>query len=411
MARIECRTSEHVSAALRVATDHGVPVSVCGGREDVYGRNCRSGFLVIDLRCMDAASYDAGTEAVEIGGGVTARGLLAALPAGRVTPTTVNANVGVVGATAGGGYGALSGRHGLVCDALLSAEVVTPDGRRRIASPTGETDLFWALRGGGSGFGVVVSARFATHTLPHVLHAKVQFALSSARPALAAIDPLLEEYGERLSILPLFIRMGDGPATLLVSYVWHGPEAEGRNALQRLSGLPDAQVISADLILYRDTLDPGEIWPWGKVWRGSTRTLRRLTEDVADLLLKGAATMPLPGSILFLHDCHGYAARVAPDETAFANRGDHYVAIAAGRAESNDQAGDAAVRHWVAQVSEQLAPLAEPGGYINFLDPNEADRVRLSYGAAVERLQAIKRRVDPYDLLRAATGRLNGVGA
>lgn len=189
LARMECRTGEHVSTALRVAADRGVPVSVCGGREDVHGRTSRSGFLAIDLRRMDAARYDAGDGTVEVGGGVTARGLLAALPADRVTPTTVNADVGVVGAVAGGGYGALSGRHGLACDALLGAQVLTPDGRWRDASPAGDPDLFWALRGGGSGFGVVVSARFATHILRHVLHAQIQFALTAARPALAAIDP------------------------------------------------------------------------------------------------------------------------------------------------------------------------------------------------------------------------------
>lgn len=209
-----------------------------------------------------------------------------------------------------------------------------------------------------------------------------------------------------MSLLPTFIRMGGGPAVLLVACVWHGSEAEGRDTLRRLSGLPGAQLMSATLSPYRDTLGTGEAWPWGKVWRGSTRTLRRLTGEVADRLVDGAATMPRPGSVLFLHDLHGYGARVAPEETAFATRGDHYVAAVAGWSEPGDHAGDAAVRDWAARVSERLAPFAEPGGYVNFLGPDESERVRLSYGATAGRLTAIKRRVDPHDLLRAATGRL-----
>ena len=406
LARIECRTAEHVATALRVAVDHGTPVSVCGGREDAHGRNSRSGFLVIDLRRMDAISYDGGSGSVEVGGGVTAGSLLAVLPPERVTPTTANANVGLVGAAAGGGYGMLAGRHGLVCDALLGADVVTPDGIKRTVDANTSADLFWALRGGGSGFGVVVSARFATYVLPSVLNAQIQFSLSSARPALAAVDSLLEEHGERLGLLPLFMRATDKQAVLLVSFVWHGPEAEGRQALQRLSGLPGAQLASADLVPYRDTLEHGEIWPWGRAWRFGTQTFRRLSGEVADRLVEGAATMPLPGCILFLHNCHGYATRVALAQTAFPMRAGHYVAGWLGWAEPGDRAGNTALRDWVAALDERLAPLATPGGYVNFLAPVETGRVCLSYGETVKRLQAIKRGVDPHDLLRAATGRL-----
>ncbi len=66
----------------------------------------------------------------------------------------------MVGATLGGGIGPLQGLHGLIADALISVRIVTANGQALTASKTENSDLFWAIRGAGANFGIVVSAKY-----------------------------------------------------------------------------------------------------------------------------------------------------------------------------------------------------------------------------------------------------------
>ena len=406
LARIECRTAGQVSTALKIAADHDVPVSVCGGREDAFARNSRAGFLVVDLRHMDNVIYDAVTRVARIGGGVTTSRLLGRLSSDIVTPTTCNANVGLIGAATGGGYGLLAGSYGLVCDALLGVEMVLANGQQVSVDATHEPDLFWALRGGGNGFGVVTSARLATYSCPHVLSTQINFPLSSGRRPLMIIQDLLDEEPDRLGLTPVFAKVDDGPAILSLQFAWNGLEEEGRAVLKVLSDLPGAQVANAGLVPFRETLDRGELWPWGKVWGARTRSLGRLDGAVVDTCLEGAETMPSLGARLFLHDFHGYASRVPLSETAFALRENHYVAAACGMSEPSDRDGEEIMRKWLDNVAGSLEKSAMPGGYVNFLAPSDTERVERFYGQAAERLRAIKLQVDPHDRFRSATARL-----
>ncbi len=160
------------------------------------------------------------------------------------------------------------------------------------------------------------------------------------------------------------------------------------------------------MVPYRETLDDGAIWPWGKRWATDTRTLDCITPDVARRLVDAASDMPLPGTILFLHDFHGHLTRISEADTAFTLRHSHFVAAAAARWEAGDEEDAAAQRSWVKRTADSLMPLAAPGGYVSFLAPSEADRVCDFYGSAAERLSAIKAQVDPSDLFRSAIGRL-----
>ena len=156
-----CKNSDDVQSAVRCARKHNIPLSVRGGGHDWAGRALRHDGLVIDLSHIRRVDIDPDTSVATIQGGATAADVISAsAPHGLVATTGNCGTVGIAGLTLGGGYGPLTPRCGLALDNLLSAEVVLADGRLVDCDDRENTDLFWALRGGGGNFGVVTSCEF-----------------------------------------------------------------------------------------------------------------------------------------------------------------------------------------------------------------------------------------------------------
>jgi FAD/FMN-containing dehydrogenase len=174
-------TPAEVQAAVLTANNHHLPVSVRGGGHDWAGRALRNGGLVIDLSGMRRVTVDADALTASVGGGATAREVIAATePHGLVAATGACGPVGMAGLTLVGGYGPLNGRFGLALDNLLAAELVLADGRLLTTDATHEPELFWALRGGGGNFGVVTSIRIRLHPLDRLLAGLIMFPLTQA---------------------------------------------------------------------------------------------------------------------------------------------------------------------------------------------------------------------------------------
>ncbi len=406
LARVECRSVADVQAALRIAREFGVPLSVSGGRLDPDARTNLDGHLILDLRRMAAVSHDTIKETVTLQGGVTTGNLLGVLPEDIITVTGWNPDIGVVGLTLGGGYSGLNGRFGLACDNLRSAQMVLADGDLAHVSVAENTELYWALRGGGTGFGVVTSLTLATYRVRRVLCATLVFQLRSARQALLAEQELLDAEPDSLGLLPLFTLSPNGEPALFMVMHWTGEPSGGEKILQRLSACEGAQVLKQGWVPYRETVDSPKTWPWGKLWHGETRTIKRLDESAAEMLADAAGKIVSPDQKLFLHDLHGAPARVPPDATAFPLRTSHFVVEVVSGWSIGDGQAAASRRAWVEETSRQLAAIALPGGYINFLRSDQAEQVRLFYGASVSRLRRIKNSVDPEDVFHASTGRL-----
>src|SRR5437763_4315193 len=182
---VRCRVVDDVVAALAIARQNGLEVSVRGGGHNVAGTAVTDGGVMIDLSPMRDVEVDAAGRRARAGGGATWGELDRATQAhGLAVTGGVVSSTGIAGLTLGGGLGYLMGRYGLAADNLLSAEVVTAEGRVLAASTDENEDLFWALRGGGGNFGVVTSFQYRAHPVTTVLGGLLVHPLSTAPAVL-----------------------------------------------------------------------------------------------------------------------------------------------------------------------------------------------------------------------------------
>src|SRR5438309_79373 len=177
---------DDVVSAVSLARERDLPVAVRGGGHSVAGHCIGEGGLVVDLRLMRSVSVDPETRTATCGGGALWEDLdPACLRHGLATPGGTFGDTGVAGLTLGGGIGHLVGLHGLTLDNLLGATVVTPDGAVRRASNDENTELFWALRGGGGNFGVVADFTFQVHPVGRLLGGLLHYRMEDARAAVS----------------------------------------------------------------------------------------------------------------------------------------------------------------------------------------------------------------------------------
>ncbi len=168
-----CAGADDVVACVRFARQHDLLVAVRGGGHNIAGNAVCDGGLMIDLSRMKAVHVDAAKKTVRVEGGATLGDLdQATQEHGLATPTGINSTTGVAGLTLGGGFGWLSRKYGLSIDNLLSASVVTAAGEKLTVSERENPDLFWALRGGGGNFGVVVEFEVKLHPLTSLVLAE-----------------------------------------------------------------------------------------------------------------------------------------------------------------------------------------------------------------------------------------------
>src|SRR5207244_6596748 len=163
----------------------------------------------------------------------------ATYPFGLATTGGIISTTGVGGLTLGGGIGYLARGLGLSCDNLISADVVTADGRLLLASERENEDLFWALRGGGGNFGVVTSFEFQLSPVKDVFGGPIFYELNRARDVLQFFREFIVDAPEQLGGFPAFQiapplpfipanRHGE-PFVAIVA-CWAGPLDEGERA-------------------------------------------------------------------------------------------------------------------------------------------------------------------------------------
>lgn len=195
-----CSGAADIINSVNFARSQGLVLSVRGGGHNIAGNAVCDGGLMINLSPMKSVRVDPVRRIARAEPGVIwaefdretqAFGL--ATTGGQISTT------GIAGLTLGGGWGYLARQHGLACDNLLSADVVTAEGPLLTASATENADVFWGLRGGGGNFGVVTSLEYQLHPVGAVLAGLVAYPFDKAKEVLRLYRDLTIEAPDQLA--------------------------------------------------------------------------------------------------------------------------------------------------------------------------------------------------------------------
>jgi FAD/FMN-containing dehydrogenase len=407
---VRCKGAADIIRAVRFAREHGLLLAVRGGGHNIAGNAVCEGGLLIDLSPMRSVRVDPAFRTARVEPGATLGEFdKEAQSFGLATPLGINSTTGVAGLTLGGGFGWLSRKFGLAADNLISADVVTAAGELVQASATENSDLFWAVRGGGGNFGVVSSFEFRLHPVgPMVLSGLIVHPFARAKQLLSGYRQIAAKAPDELTVwvvlrqappLPFLPVEVHGKEILVFAVCYMGDEADGKRALEPLRALgePIADVIgmqpyAAWQTAFDPLLTPGAYNYW------KSHNFVELSDGLLDTLASYAARLPTGECEIFIGQLGGATSRVAADATAYPHRSANYVMNVHTR--WREQADERHSIEWARQLFADTAPYATGGVYVNFMPEDETDRVSNAYGANYNRLVALKAKYDPGNLFR-----------
>jgi FAD/FMN-containing dehydrogenase len=395
-------------AVVNYARDAGLDLAVRGGGHSAPGFGSCDDGVVLDLGSIDYAFVDPVRRTVRAGGGATWGDLDHATHAyGLATTGGIISTTGVGGLTLGGGIGYLTRGCGLSCDNLVSAEVVTADGRILTASEYENEDLFWALRGGSGNFGVVTSLELALHDVDTVYGGPMLFEVADAPAVMRAYDDYIREAPEQLGAffgwqlappLPFIPEDRHGDMFCAVVTCWSGRPEQGEQAIKPFRDVAEVKAEFVGPMPYpalNSAFDGLFVKGIRQYWKADF--VRDLPDEAIAAHVEHGPPTPSVASTMHLYPINGAAGRVGPDETAFGHRDARYAMVIG--AFWPDPADDEADIKWVRDYYAAVHPYSgTDGGYVNFMSADDAARAPGNYGRTYERLRTVKTAYDPGNL-------------
>ncbi len=406
-----CVNIADVITAVNFGRDQGLLIAIRGGGHNGPGFGSCDGGLVIDLSLMKSVRVDPTTHTVRVEAGCTSGDVDHATHAvGLAVPFGIVSTTGVAGLTLGGGTGYLTRKYGLTIDNLLEVDMVLADGSFVIANESQNSDLFWAIRGGGGNFGVVTSFLFQAHPVGTVYAGPIFWEATHAQAVMRAYRDFLptapEELGAFIGLKTVpsmdpFPRDYWGKRACAIISSYNGTAAEGEQIMARLlDSLPPPIFNWMGAVPFpamQALFDP--FFPKGLQWYWKGDYVSSLPDEAIDIHIAEAAKAPSELSLMHLYPIDGAVHRIAKDATAWNTRSATWSMVIAAISADPNQAD--ALKRWGRAYWQAVHPFNFAGGYVNFMMDDEADgRVQASYGDNYRRLESVKAQYDPENIFR-----------
>jgi hypothetical protein len=392
---VRCAGPSDVARALDFAQTKNLPLAVRGGGHSRLGFGMCDGGVVIDLSAMKRVGVDAGKRVARAEAGALVRDLDEATQRfGLATTSGGCPTVGIAGLTLGGGEGRLMEKYGAACDNLLSAEVVTVDGRQIQASQKSNADLFWAIRGGGGNFGVVAALEYQLHPVGQVLSGALTYPAGRIPELLLAFVRFLAGAPDEMDAFAQLLPSEQGPR-LKIDVCYCGDPGMGNDLVRTLRALKPEDD-SVKVMSYLKAQAAGGFLQAPVAHFQTNLFLRELSAPAIAAITTAIDNAPARCKVIIV-PLRGAVSRVNSSEMAFALRQPGYEVDMAGVWSA--PAEKAEVVRWVQATRDNLQPFAH-GVYVNQLGDTSDQLVRSGYGSNYARLVEIKKKYDPSNVLR-----------
>jgi FAD/FMN-containing dehydrogenase len=403
----QCADAADVMQSVNFGREQDLDIAVRGGGHHGAGLSTCADGLVIDLSLMRGVRVDPKAQTAEVQGGCILGDVDHATHAfGLAAPFGIMSTTGVGGLTLGGGLGYITRKCGLSIDNLLAADVVLADGSFVTASADEYEDLFWALRGGGSNFGVVTSFRFNLHPIQTVYAGPMLWHLDQIREILQWYREFIVQAPDELNGFFAFLIVPPSPHfpehlhyKTMGGIVWchAGSTNRAEEAFQPIrKQFPPALDLVGPLPYpaLQSMFDP--LYPPGMQWYWKADFVDELSDEAIAVHLKYGTQLPTMLSTMHLYPIDGAAGRIGKNDTAFSYRKSKWCNVIAGI--DPDPANAGKITAWASEYWSALHPYSAGGGYVNMNMEEGQERVKAAYRDNYPRLAEIKRKYDPANL-------------
>jgi FAD/FMN-containing dehydrogenase len=398
---VRCAGTPDVVSCVDFARTNSLPISVRGGGHNVAGNAVCTGGLTIDLSLMKSIHVDSASRKARAEAGLTWGEFdRSTQEFGLATTGGICSEAGIAGVTLGGGFGWLMRKHGLALDNLETLEIVTADGQLRRASSAENADLFFAVRGTHSNFGVVTSLEYRLHPVgPTVLAGMVLHPLENAREVLKFYREYTGTAPEEIGAWAALLTAPNGHRMVAILACYVGSSEDGKRVLRPLKefGSPVMDMIQPMPYVKAQSLID-ESFPKGRCNYWKSSLLRRLSDGAIETFVEGFRKVASPYSSVLIEQLGGAVARIREDETAFSHRDSPYDCVIMPMW-SDPRESEKHIR-WADDLWLGIQPFSSGGVYVNYLGNEGEERVKTAYGVNYQRLAALKSKYDASNLFR-----------
>lgn len=407
---VQVTDADDVASAIKFARTNKLDITIRGAGHNIAGNSICDDGLMIDFSSMKKVRVDKDKRIAFVQPGATLKDFDSEVQKyGLATPVGINSTTGIAGLTLGGGFGWLTRMYGMTVDNLLSAEVVTVEGKILRASEKENADLFWAIRGGGGNFGVVTQFEFKLYLVgPEIFAGLLVFPFKQAKN-------ILEQYRDFIQTTPpefnVWVVMRKAPPLPFLPAEVHGKEVlvlaicvvsdfdKGEKLIESLRGFGEPvgeHIGRMPYVNWQQAFDPLLTPGARNYWK--SHNFLELNGEAMDLMVEYAGKLPSPHCEIFITYLEGKSNTVPVNAMAYPSRDLKYILNVHGRWEDAKQ--DKECINWARDFFNATSKFASSGAYVNFMTEEEKDRVAKAYGPNYDRLVQIKKKYDPENLLR-----------